>query len=220
MTTVEQTRSRDGLLWFLLAGSAAAFLMIGCTRPVRPDDMSAAAHRSEATKERLAAEEHRRQFDPYAVAAAPVGRGVESVSVASHENPTQHHLVVADAHDAHAREHESAAAELDAFEARECAGLGHAERAACPTLLGIRRVSDISGGVRIELASAEVTPAVIARMRCHLAFARTRGYERAPDCPLYVRGVEIRASSDGRAIEITGNTNALAGEIRARFNAR
>jgi hypothetical protein len=215
MTLIE-SKPRDGWLWITLAASASVFVLTGCSRGVRPDDMSAAAHRQEASKERVAADEHRRQYDPHAVATMPPSRA-EPAPVVVAGNPTEVHLQAANAHERHAREHEQAAAELDAFEASECAEVEHSHRAACPVLIGVKQVVDIKGGVRVELRHAADVPEMLGRMRCHLAFARTRGYERAADCPLYVRGVDIRAAADGKAIEITGATRALIDEIRGRF---
>jgi hypothetical protein len=57
---------------------------------------------------------------------------------------------------------------------------------------------------------------MLALMRCHLAYARTRGFDRAPDCLLYLRGVEINTASDGRGIEVTSREHAVALQIVRR----
>ena len=51
-------------------------------------------------------------------------------------------------------------------------------------------------------------------MRCHLAFARARNFAGAPDCPLYLRGVEIGPSADDTAIEVRSKSPAVARTIR------
>ena len=58
--------------------------------------------------------------------------------------------------------------------------------------------------------------AVVAHMRCHLAYARTRGFDTALGCPLYVRGTEIRRARDPRAVEIVGRDATVTNEIRSR----
>ena len=53
-------------------------------------------------------------------------------------------------------------------------------------------------------------------MRCHYAYARTRGFEEATTCPLYLRGIDIKPAKDPLAIEITTADAAQVGELRAR----
>jgi len=54
---------------------------------------------------------------------------------------------------------------------------------------------------------------VLARMRCHLAFARARGFERVASCPLYVKGVEIQPSVP-QSLEIVSSDAKVAARIR------
>src|SRR6185369_5601361 len=126
-------------------------------------------------------------------------------SWASTYNPTQWQLKEAARHDRHAASHERAAAKLETFADQECAGFSVAVRAACPTFSPIEKLEEIDGGVRLYFRSDVDAGAVAAHMRCHLAYARMYGFEGIPDCPLYIKGVDIRRSSDGRAIEIVGN---------------
>ena len=118
---------------------------------------------------------------------------------------------------AHALEHEAAASALERFEAQECTGINPRLRAACPVLGPVKTVRDIAGGVRLERADGSQLDGLLALMRCHLAYAQSRGFEPvAAACPLYIRGIQIRASTDGAALEIVGATERLASEIRNR----
>src|SRR4051812_23016372 len=94
-------------------------LLFACaTRPVQPDDMSAAAHRREAAKENRIARHELAAYDPRAV--APVAEGGTYLYPAGVYNPTESHLHASEAHSAHAREHLDAAQALDQFEQDEC----------------------------------------------------------------------------------------------------
>jgi hypothetical protein len=181
---------------------------------VRPDDLSAEEHRRQATRERDAAAAERAHFDPHARAMSPVQ--VQNLPMLSEYNPTQKHLRTAAQHAAHARAHEAAAASLEQFEDDACKPLSAAARSACPILGTLKAIDDIDGGVRVELADANALDVTVAHMRCHLAYARARAFQVVADCPLYLRGVEIRRSADGRAIELVGGSRALQDELRRR----
>ena len=57
----------------------------------------------------------------------------------------------------------------------------------------------------------------IAEMRCHYAYARSRHFDEAIGCPLYVQGVEIRQALDPRAIEIVSRDEKIGrSDSRAR----
>jgi len=183
---------------------------------VRPDDMSASAHRGEAAKDNALAAQHVSRYDPEArdveMTQLP-GSGGEWVPVSG--NPTSDELARARALRAHARAHLEAAKALEAFEDAECKAIAPAERGACPLLGPVSLVENIPAGLRLTLAHAEMTSVVIARMRCHLAFARARAYD-VPSCPLYVRGLEITAGEKPGTIELRGSTPAVIDEIRRR----
>ena len=49
------------------------------------------------------------------------------------------------------------------------------------------------------------------QMQCHLAFAKSRGFDRAP-CPLYVQGVSI--SSSAGVIEVRSLVPSVAARVR------
>jgi hypothetical protein len=177
--------------------------------------MSAEAHRQEAAYERHAAADRERQaveqaqspspdFDPYR--HPQIGLG-----------PADRLRLEAESRRAHALQHDAAARELERFEGQECAGIDPGLRAACPVLGPIKAIRDIPGGVRFELADPDRLDGLLALMRCHLAYARSRGFEPvAAACPLYIPEIQIRAASDRGAVEIVGPTDRLAGEIRHR----
>jgi len=175
---------------------------------VKPDDMSAAQHREEAAREDEAARQHAKDYDPKATVPTPfhpaAGTGTtEYMFPLSVYNPTEVQLQHADAHRAHAKQHEKAAQALEHFEAAECVGFPPAARAACPLMRPVTRIDDIGGGVRVTFAAGTPVQAVFAHMRCHYAYARTRAFEDAASCPLYLRGIDIKRASDPLAIEIT-----------------
>ena len=208
----------DRILWIALAAGTLGFVAGGCAqKEVRPDDLSAQGHRQEASREHAQADAERAQFDPYARASSPIQ--VQNLPTVGEYNPTERHLRRAAEHAQHAREHERAAAELERFEDAACGILPVHERAACPVMGPIAAVRDVADGVELQLLDGERLPEVIAHMRCHLAYARTRGFETAPDCPLYMRGLEIHPSPDGRSIDLTAKEPRVIEELRRRVHA-
>ena len=197
---------------------AVVLLLAGCAvhDDVRPDDMSAAAHRIEAAKDDTLAAQQQARYDPSArefeLSSLPGGDGAW-VPVSG--NPTRDELQQAQALRAHARAHVNAAKALETFEDAECQSVPKEERGACPLLGPVARVEAISTGLRITLAHPELTEVVVARMRCHLAFARTRAFD-VPSCPLYVRGLDIQPGAKPGTIELRGATPAAIDEIRKR----
>jgi hypothetical protein len=188
---------------------------------VKPDDMGAAAHRQEAAKERAEAGEHARKYDPAAARPMPassVGSDAQAhyLFPTTVYNPTEIHLAEADRHRAHARQHEKAAQALEAFEEVECKSFPPSTRAACPLLAPVTAVDDIDGGVRVTMLRGTRVDAVVAHMRCHYAYARARGFAERVSCPIYMPGVDIRASRDGSAVEITTADAKAVGELRGR----
>jgi hypothetical protein len=58
---------------------------------------------------------------------------------------------------------------------------------------------------------------MVARMRCHYAFARARNFTReAAACPLYLRGIAIEAAAGSHGIDIVGSSAELARQIQQR----
>jgi hypothetical protein len=189
------------LAWAPLFGCAAH-------RPAAREPLSADAHRREAGRERMLADEAYAHYQPLMTAPMPgAGGGGADVPRLSPFtmypfNPTINALKDAERHLRHAREHEQAAQALEQFESAECSQFSAKARAACPVLGPVAAIEDLPDGVRFRLAAGAPIEAVIAHMRCHLAFARARGFPPSSDCPLYMRGVEISLSADGGAIEL------------------
>ena len=209
--------------WAALVVAAMALTLASCSHSsstVRPEELSAEQHRQQAARERMLAEDDYARYQPRAsgpmagaVGGPPDGPRVYAIDAFPY-NPTERALSQAEAHLRHARQHEEAAAALEHYEEAECKEFQPKMRAACPLLGPVQKIEDLADGVRITLADGVPLAPVLAEMRCHLAFARTRNFEGAPDCPLYLRGVEIAPSSDGAAIEVRSKTPAVARTIR------
>lgn len=202
------------ILWVTLGVAGAG----GCAKPVRPDDMSAEAHRHEAAKETAAAQH---QVDlanatapPPNLAVAPTGNPEGYFYPANAYNPNDDHLLTAEQLQEHARQHRQAAAELEGYVEAECKDFPSSTRAACPLLGPVVEIGDIEGGVRIRFAAGTRVDAVLAHMRCHYAYAEARGFGKAADCPLYIRGITIRAGKDPLSIDIVGPNTKTMAEIR------
>ncbi len=178
-------------------------------------EMSAEAHRAEAERERAEAERQMRLSQ----SSLPAPQRLSDVPYGVTLYPTKHASLdaySAEAHLDHARAHEQAATALEAFEDIECRNIPPKARSGCPMVGPIAHLENIRDGVRLDLGPAAVPSEVVALMRCHLAFARARGFPASVDCPLYIRGVEINLSQDGRAIEIRGRTTAVVDEVQRR----
>jgi hypothetical protein len=179
----------------------AGLSLAGCRGPaqdVRPDEASAANHREEAAKERALADQHAARYDPKATRPGPLPEAMATDSAGSsrqwskaRENPTEVELARADRLRAHAKAHEAAAAALERFESEACQGIPAVERSACPLLGPVASVENLPKGIRLRLAVPASRASVVARMRCHLAFARTRAFEQPITCPLYLKGLQI-----------------------------
>jgi hypothetical protein len=206
---------------------AIAVALLGCggaasQRPPRPEDMSAEAHRAEAGHERDLARDQMSHYDPTQTSADPpfIDNGLRPAPFLlfpmNRYNPTERRLAAADAHLRHAEQHERAAAALERFEDAQCGALPADTRAACPLLLEVVQIVNVPGGVRIVFTREVPLDAIVARMQCHLAYARTRGYDTADDCPLYVRGVRIERIPGLPAIDILARDPATIEQIRSR----
>jgi hypothetical protein len=203
-----------------------ALLLGSCAPSPRPDDMSAAAHRHEAARERLRAQQELAAHDEGYARADPRVPGDPAALIPSEElrpgalpmpGSGLGRLHAAEARAAHAREHDAAAAELERFEAEACAGIPPAARAACPLLVGAGVILDVQGGVEIRFESGAPVSDVYRRMSCHLAFARARGFE-GDACPLYVKGLRIERTGT-RILRITSSEPAATGDVRRRSRA-
>lgn len=118
-------------------------------------------------------------------------------------NPTERHLEHAARHQQHASAHRKAAQALEQFEESECSAFPPETRALCPLIGQVRSEEEIPGGVRVRFADGVNVEAATAHIRCHLAFARARGYQGMDRCPLYIRGVRVLESdSDPGAVDL------------------
>jgi hypothetical protein len=199
------------------------FILACAPLPVRPDDMSASEHRTAAAKEREKARDAMENYNPQAPDAAywlpsDMARSDDPgvLFVAPIFNPTIGAVYDADRHLEHAYQHERAAATLEHFEDVACADYPPPERAACPLLSGVDQMVDVPGGVRIRFDHSVDVASIVSHMRCHLAYARTRGYEVVADCPLYVRGVHVERVGETRVIDILADSRLAVRNVRLR----
>ena len=208
-------------LQILLSSVAIVSSSCGGAAPgTRPDDMSAADHERASQRDEATAEHHDAEYDPNATdtrdrRGAVAVQVPESAGSGQPYNPTTVHREDAANSRERAEQHAAAAQTLQQFEAVECRGFAPESRAACPLLSDVTGIEDIEGGVRITFATGVPVDAVIARIRCHFAYARARGYQGMGSCPLYVRGVDVRAGVGG-TLELVASDAASTPLIRER----
>jgi len=224
-----------------LLPAAALVLVLGCGTPgSAPDDMSAAEHRVTAQARGAQAASHRRQYDPNAIRTLPGAyygpySGYYSPYYSDYYggyagdyygyrglywdveayNPTQRHLVAAEALDREQRDHLAAAKTLEKFEEGQCAAFPPKTRVTCPLLGHIEAVDEAFGGVQLRFDEDVNVNAAVAHIRCHMAFARTRARVGMDSCPLYIPGLELARVGD-RTIELTAGDPGGLEELRLR----
>ena len=190
----------------LVSGALAAGLGLRRPRagPRRRHDRDAAPAGGAATRRR------RRRRRPTSGPAAPAA------------DPDGYDWNAERRHDAerrreHARQHE-AGGRVPRAVRRSGVPARRARRAARPARCSGRLVGidDVPGGIRATFADAKRVPTAIAEMRCHYAYARSRHFDEAIGCPLYVQAIEIRQGLDPRAIEIVARDEKTARLIRER----
>jgi len=189
-----------------VVSTAAAVFLSSCAGHdlVRADEMSATQHQLEAQRERDIADKEA-GAGPAASAAAPGGHDWSAARGREAESRREH-----------SRQHAAAAEFLEQFEDRECRHIPAGSRAACPLLGPVVRIDDVPGGIRATFADPKRVPTLIAEMRCHYAYARSRHFDETIGCPLYVRGIEVRQAIDPRAIEIVSRDEKTSRLIRER----
>lgn len=198
-------------------------MLAGCAHDrVRAEDLSAEGHRREASQIRARAADEAARYDPTAIAALPATSGREGaplfpLTIYAPFNPTMRHLYKAEELTAHARAHEAAAGELEAFEEKECAEFPPSSRAACP-VLGAVRVEDLANGVRLHLPAQMPVEATLEHMRCHLAWARARGFAPTATCPLYIGGTQIQRAP-GDAVDLVSDEPATIRKLHELAHA-
>jgi hypothetical protein len=199
----------------------AALFAFSCGGPgstVRADETSVEGHREEAARERAAAAEARLHDEPSIGSTGSRPSSVAGAPLVMVPDPAEDRRYESRWHAEHARDHEAAARELERLEATECRGIDPSERAACPLLGPVTSIFELPRGVRVQLASTVAVPPTVALLRCHHAFVRARGFSPAlSSCPLSMRGLDIRASGDGRAIELTVPSRRQARELQKRL---
>ena len=164
------------------------------------DDTSPEQHRAEAQREEAATIAH-------------AGQGKPNTAIHEH-SPVDRHSAEVEKHKTHARQHEATAAKLGHFEQAECKDVPPSTRVTCPLLGPAEDIRDIEGGVVIRFAPSIRADAVVAQMKCHLAYARAQGYRDAPSCPLYVAGLSVRLGAAPSTVEITVSERERVGELR------
>lgn len=205
---------------YLVGFALAAVFPLGCGggRGTEPDDMSARDHRRAAAGDEAEADSHEAEYDPDARSTgSAAAQSRDIVYGLDAYDPSEPHLAAAQRLHDLAAEHQAAAASLEAFEAEECARFPAATRVVCPLLGQLSGVDDIDGGVRLRFAEGVNLEAVADHLRCHVAFARTRGREGMSHCPMYVEGARVGA--DGGVTLTTGAGTEAVAELRRRARA-
>ena len=207
-------------------GNSARWALIlagvwGCSHEVRPDSMSAEQHRQQADKDMVQARTEVVRASVTPPIPAPQLAGSATAPAGSDYplavyNPAEAHMMRARQLEAHAHQHQDAAKKLEGFVQDECKGLPPETRASCPMLGPVAQLADVAGGVKVTFTPHTRVDAVATHMRCHFAYAQAHGFDTLIDCPLYVRGLQIRVTEDGQAIELTSSDPATATVIRAR----
>jgi hypothetical protein len=201
-------------------------LIFACATPspkkVNPEELSAEGHRKEAVAQTANSRAHEEQYTPFFAELSPSrdrSGDADLLNAAPVQNPTETHLTAAQWHKAHADAHLEAAKSLEAFEDEACRGVPAKERGACPLLGPVTAIRDVDGGVAIDLSPKVDATKATAVMRCHYAYARTRGFSpEAAGCPLYVRGLMIEQAGK-HTVEITAKDAATAKHVRESARA-
>jgi len=193
----------------------------GGSQGTHPEDMSAEDHRAMAEHERDLASEHEGHAGTGSEVdvVAPMDPGSPFIYGTDLYDPAGRHQGQAQHHQALAAEHAAAAEALISFENAQCAQFPEATRAACPLLGTVVAVSNTDGGVEITLAQDVNRDAVLAHIRCHLAFAATAGREGMPHCPLYMPGVSVSPGASDHSVMLTIADESQVDALRARTRA-
>jgi hypothetical protein len=188
--------------------------------------MSADAHRQETARHRREAIAEEAQYHPEAQVHVPAENWTWQERFPAERlatyNPTAVHLELAERHQRYAHEHERAARALEAEEARACGALTLTEREACPFVTAyVLRVQEVKEGVWLVMKDGAPSGALASRMKCHLAFAKTRGFKGGEQCPLYLKGAEVEWLRHRNVIAVTSHSKETAamlrGEARSLF---
>ncbi len=170
---------------------------------VQLDETTAEGHEREAAVERELAQKEKAAYDPNRAQLREVQppRFDAATPMLISVNPTVAHLSAAEAHQRHSHQHQLAAIQLQAFEDEACKPVEPASRASCPSLIATA-VERLPKGIRLRCEPEQVDK-ILAEMRCHLAFARARGYDSAYLCPFALKGVVASAATDRSGVDLT-----------------
>lgn len=185
---------------------AAVALLTMCGSPeVKLDETTAEGHEQEAKAERKRAEQEHAAYDPNRseLREVPAPHVDAGAPVLVTVNPTAAHLSAAEAHRRHAHQHELASMKLQAFEDVACKPVAPASRASCPSLIATA-VERLPNGIRLRCEPEQVDK-VLAEMRCHLAFARARGFDSDYLCPFALKFVRADAAAERTGVDLTSD---------------
>ncbi len=186
--------------------SIVLLFLLGCGGigpGTEPDAMSSDDHRQQAAELERQAREHARRSD-VRVGNASDERFGHPEGIEQY-NSTDVYRRLARFQQQRAREHLEAARILEEFEEAECGAFTPEIRVACPLLGQVDGLEDISNGVRVRLSEGTDPDAAITHMRCHLAFARSRGRVGMQECPLYLQGVRVEPVEGSRSIDLVSD---------------
>jgi len=210
--------SKKSLFGLALAAMISSVLLsCASTSGARPEDMSAKSHEEEAAKHEKKSERHEEQYDPNAPGPAysEVVSGPDFAFEGGPTNPTDVHNDQAKKHQRHADAHRAAAAALQSAEQDACKSIATESRASCPFLGPVVATENTPDGVRITVREGTNMEEMMARIRCHIAFANTQRREGMDSCPLYVRGVQAEQSGPD-SIDLSVKGKASVRELQKR----
>ena len=199
---------------FLSAGVGCA----GRQKAARNEGMSAEAHEQAAAKLVARANDEQdvtvREAPPPNLVANPTGNPRGYYYPVNPSVPVENHAR-AERLERHAQQHLAIATGMKVFEEDACREVPASERAACPLLGPVAFIEDVSGGVRVHFTENANVDSIAAEIRCHLAYARARGFQDVASCPLYVRGLAMNRSG-GDTVDLVSAQPAVAAEVRKR----
>ncbi len=228
-------RSRNWLLYSSAAIVLAA--MQGCASSgTRPEEMSAEAHRAAAIAEGQEIIGHLKQnnseewrakqrigtlansrvyYNPNAY-SDPYNPYYDYFWDLGSYNPRVDHLDSVKLLEGHAADHLAAAQVLETFEEAECRAFPPQTRATSPLIGQVESAVSVFGGVGLSFKEGIDVNAAIAHMRCHVAFAGTRGRIGMKSCPLYIPGIKISRGGNSNVVELLVGEQSQLVDLRQR----
>lgn len=200
---------------WLVVAFAGSGLLSGCasTPGAKPEDMSAKAHEEQAVEHAEMAEEHAAQAN-----ASGGGSAGLDVVLGGAATPAETHNMQAERHLQHAQDHLAAAEALKKAEESACQSIPPEARESCPLLGPVVSTEATANGALIAVREGTDMKALIAQIRCHIAYGNTQGRKGMEHCPLYVLGVQVRQVGP-TVIELTTKGEANVRELQERVAA-